>query len=615
MPLLLALATASITVDLLVSRGTLVVPATAQDSIADSLGRQPNETGSKWVVYKNSGLLPLVWHSKATYLGPVLANLYRTFSSLQRNFPALFTLIALFAVSIGAYFCISYLLNWSISAAAHSAGSRLRLEMYQQMMHLGACDLPGPLEVPPRQLFTEKIDTLVAAIDTRGNLVARFLAVSGPLFAAAMCTHIWIGLSGFLTTVLVWWLLQVLDQKVVGRRQGLHRDRAAQAMSSLLETLNRTPLVLGYGLRDGSGDSFEKRLATYERTALAGDASRIRIFPLMAVASLVGACLITALVGINVLRQTPQLSLGGAAFLILTLTVGFWPLFRSTRASELESEAQRAARDIFQYLDREQGVIEISSPKKLATIQKAVKFEEVTIRDRAGLTLIDGLNISLAPGSHLALLSSDDRLPPAVACLLPRFRDPCQGRLLVDDVDLRKFSLDSVRQQVALIAQRGLLFTGTVCENITCGDPRFGLPQAAEAARQAQIYNLIQQLPNGFDTVIGEYGETLSPWDAFRIGLARAVLRNPSVYVIEEPKAQLDPATSELMEHCLGMLTEGRIAVLIPSRLATLREADQVALIHESRLVDLGSHAELLHRSDLYRHLLYVKFNTFRNEL
>lgn len=615
LPLLFSLTTASITVDLLVSHGTLVAPIADQDAIANSFSRQPNEIGSKWIVYRNSGLLPLAWRSRASYYGPVLANVYRGFGSLQRNYPALFTLLLLFAASVGVYFCVSLLLNWSIAAAAQSTGSQLRFALYQKMMHLGACDLPGPLEVSPRQLFTEKVDTLIAAIEARGNIIARLIAVSGPLFAAALCTHLWIGVSGLLTTVLVWGLLRIFDRKLVSHRQKLHQDRAALSMSRLLETLDRTPLVLGYGLRDGAGDSFEKRLATYERTALARDTNRVQIVPLVAGVCLVGVCLVTAIVGMNVLRQTPQLSLGSAVFLGLTLAVGFWPLLRSTLAIELMKNAQRAARDIFHYLDREQSVIEVSTPKKLATIQQGIKFEGVTIQDRAGLTLVSDLNLSLVPGCHLALLSSDDRLAPAVSCLLPRFRDPCQGRLLVDDTDLRKFSLDSVRKQVALIAQSGLLFTGTVCENITCGDPRFGLPQAAEAARQAQIFNLIQELPNGFDTVIGEYGETLAPWDAFRIGLARAVLRNPSVYVIEEPKAELDPGTGELMEHCLGMLTEGRITVLIPSRLATLRKVDQVALVHESRLADVGTHAELLHRSELYRHLLYLKFNTYRSDL
>lgn len=614
-PMLFALLSIAATVDLLATQGTLVAPVDEQVAIATSLNQQPDEVGTNWVVYRNSGLLPLAWRARESFAGPLLSNIYRNIGVLRHNYAALFTLLILSAAGFAAYFVMHFLLNWSISAAAQTTGSQLRTALHRQLMHLGACDLPGPLEPSPRELFTSKVDTIVAALVRRGSIVVSMLTMSLVLLAAALLTNVWITLAGLLTAVLVWWLLHLLSLRVAYRKELLHRDRAAQTMNTLLEDLNRTPLVLGYGLRESAGDSFERRLSIYERAALASDTSRIQFFPLVALVFLGGAFLLVALTGMNILRATPQLSMASAVFLGLTITAGLWPLLRITRATQRLLGAQRAARDVYMYLDREPAVIESTTTKKLATIQQGITFEKVAIRDRAGTTVVDELNLSLSPGCHLAVLSTDDRVAASVACLLPRFRDPCQGRVLIDGTDLRQFSLESIRQQIALVVQRGLLFTGTVRENITCGDPRFGLPQASEAARQAQVYNLIQHLPNGFETVIGQHGVSLDPWDAFRIGLARAVLRNPSVYVIEEPSAELDAPTSELMEHCLGMLTEGRIAVMIPTRLSTLRDADRVALIHESRLVDQGTHAELLHRSDLYRHLLYLKFNTYRSGL
>ncbi len=613
--LLLALLVTSAAVDLLVSQGTLVVPTAQQRAIAALLNRQPDEVGTQWVKYSDSGLLPLVWRARSSMAGSALARMYRNIGSLQHNYAALLTLLVVFAAVVGAYFFVSSVLEWSIAAAAQATGSGLRQALHQQVMHLGACDLPGALEADPRELFTEKVDTIVAALQRRGIITVRLLTVSSVLIVAALLANVWITLAGLLTAMLLWWLLHALDQRVAGYRRSLHHDRATQTMNTLLEDLDRAPLVLGYGLRDGTGDSFGRRLALHEHSVLARDTSRVQLFPLVAIVFMVGACLVVALAGMNVLRKSPPLSPAAAFFLASSLTVGLWPLRRITWATELRPMAQRAARDVYRYLDREANVVEPPHAKTLATIQQHITFQGITIRDRAGKTLVTGLDLSVRPGCHLALLSTDDRLAAALSCLLPRFRDPCQGRVLIDDVDLREFSLDSVRRQVALVVQRGLLFTGTVRENITCGDPRFGLPQAAEAARQAQIYHLIQHLPNGFETVIGQHGAALAPWDAFRIGLARAVLREPSVFVIQEPTADLDTATGELMEHCLGMLLEGRTAILLPTRLATLRNADQVVLIHEAQLVDQGTHAELLHRSDLYRHLLYLKFNTFGNGL
>ena len=613
--LLLALLLATATIDLLVSQGTLVVPTAEQNAIAALLDRQPNVVGSNWVRYSNSGLLPLAWRTRSSPVGLSLARIYREIGPLQHNHTALLTLVVLVAATIGAYFFVSSIVQWSVSAAALSTGSQLREALYQQVMVLGSCDLPGALEPAPRELFTEKVDTIVAALRRRGTIVVRLLTVSSVLIVAALFTNLWITLAGMLTAGLSWWLLHVLDLRVVGRRRSLHNDRTAQAMSTLLGDLDRTPLVLGYGLQDSTADTFQHRLAIHERNALARDTSRIQLFPLVAIVFLVGVCLVVVLAGINVLRQSPSLSLATAVFLGSSLTIGLWPLPRISRALDLRFNAQRASREVYRYLDRKPDVVEASHTKTLSTIQQGIHFEEVTIRDRAGLVLIADLTLKICSGCHVALLSTDDRLGAAISCLFPRFRDPSVGRVLIDDVDLRDFSLDSVRQQVALVVQRGLLFTGTVHENITCGDPRFGLSQAAEAARQTQIYHLIQHLPNGFETVVGQHGAALAPWDAFRIGLARAVLRNPSVFVIEEPSATPDAATAERMEHCLGMLLEGRTAILLPTRLATLRDADQVVLLHETRLVAQGTHAKLLHRSDLYRHLLYLKFNTYGNGL
>jgi ABC-type multidrug transport system fused ATPase/permease subunit len=173
--------------------------------------------------------------------------------------------------------------------------------------------------------------------------------------------------------------------------------------------------------------------------------------------------------------------------------------------------------------------------------------------------------------------------------------------------------LASVRLQAALVMHEGLLFTGTVAENIGCGDPQFLLPQIVDAAKRARAYDFVQRLPQQFNTVVGEHGMRLTNSQQLRIGLARALLRDPTLVILEEPPDEMDAPTAELLDQGIEELAGRRTLIVLPTRLSTLRKLDRVFLFHEGKLVDEGLHTELLQRSELYRHLIYQRFNMFRD--
>jgi ABC-type multidrug transport system fused ATPase/permease subunit len=197
--------------------------------------------------------------------------------------------------------------------------------------------------------------------------------------------------------------------------------------------------------------------------------------------------------------------------------------------------------------------------------------------------------------------------------LLPRFYDPYTGQVLMDRKDIRYAMLASVRLQTALVLREALLFTGTVAENIGCGDEQFSQLQITEAAKRARAYDFVQRLPQGFNTVVGEHGMRLTNSQQVRIGVARALLRDPTLAILEEPPDEMDVPTAELLDQAIEALAEKRTLIVLPTRLITLRKLDRVFLFHEGKLVDEGSHNELLQRSELYRHLIYQRFNMFRD--
>jgi ATP-binding cassette subfamily B protein len=195
--------------------------------------------------------------------------------------------------------------------------------------------------------------------------------------------------------------------------------------------------------------------------------------------------------------------------------------------------------------------------------------------------------------------------------LIPRFLDPAEGQVLIDGQDIRLVTLESLRTQVALVLQSELVFSDTVAGNIGCGDPSYGLPHIVDAAKIAHAHNFIQRLPQGYDTAIGDQGETLTTGQQFRIALARAILRDPTVVVIEEPPTHLDEDTKNLLDDTLMRFCPGRTVIFLPHRLSTIRTCDSIVILHDGKIATTGNHHDLTISSELYRHLQYTEFNVF----
>ena len=169
-------------------------------------------------------------------------------------------------------------------------------------------------------------------------------------------------------------------------------------------------------------------------------------------------------------------------------------------------------------------------------------------------------------------------------------------------------TLDSLRNQIAVVLQHNLVFHDTVANNIGCGDQQYTLPQIIEAAKMAHAHHFIQKLPQGYETAIGELGHALTISEQFRIALARAILRDPAIVIIEEPEQALDEDTKSLLDDTLARFLPGRTVIFLPHRISTIRTCDRVFLLHNGRIEAEGEHRELLTGNPLYRHLHYLEF-------
>jgi subfamily B ATP-binding cassette protein MsbA len=321
-----------------------------------------------------------------------------------------------------------------------------------------------------------------------------------------------------------------------------------------------------------------------------------------------GAALFLLVVGLSP-RPLPT----GLAVLALILARLALPVVRLQRAIQTVQRADEAAEEVFAYLDRTPGVGQIAGAFACGGVTREIRWEGVAVAGHAGKPLLTDLSLSIPAGSRTAIVASDCHTPLTMVGLLLRHQDPTAGRILLDGTDLRSLTLRSLREQIAFAAADGMLFSGTIADNIRCGRAEYTQDQIDEAARRCEVYETVKRLPEAFATVVGPAGTNLPSSTAFRLGLARAVAGNPSVVIVQEPPETPDEEESLAIAAALQRVRAERTLIVIPANLAMLRGVERVLLIHQGRLHAEGTHTELLHANALYRHLNYILFTPFRD--
>jgi ATP-binding cassette subfamily B protein len=290
----------------------------------------------------------------------------------------------------------------------------------------------------------------------------------------------------------------------------------------------------------------------------------------------------------------------------------YWPATKWIDACRGLRRGRDSATTLFNFLDRPGSVGQSAEADFLPPLSHSLEFEKVSLKEPGtGRNLLRGVSMRIAAGQMVGIVGPDEMEKHALVYLLSRFLDPNQGEIRIDKKNLRWVTFDSLRTQIAIVLQHNLVFNDTIAHNIGCGDPSYQLPRIIEAAKIAHAHHFIQKLPRGYETPIGEMGHALKPGEMFRIALARAILRDPSLFVIEEPTDPLDEDTKAMIDDTFSRVLPGRTAIFLPHRLSTIKNCDRVFFLHEGRIVDQGEHRDLIQKNDLYRHFQYLEFNEF----
>jgi ATP-binding cassette subfamily B protein len=507
-----------------------------------------------------------------------------------------------------------HLLQREMAARATiEAATRLRRAVYHHTFRLGtlAFRALGPTEAVT--IFARHIEAVHDALYARMTAFFREPIKFVLLILFALAVQPLLAL-GFLFSAVIVWLAggQIAAYFRARGKQATHQ--AGEHLTIMRESLMMMRLVKCYLMEQFNQARVERQLSKYGQVQMSRLRGEAIYQPILTVLALLCSLLLLYVTGILILNE----KLGVARFVALTVALVslYWPLELWFEARKVLRRGREAAGHLFRFLDRRGEVGQVVGAEFLPPLSKNIEFDNVSLREPGSdRMLLEEVTLTIPSGQRIGLIGAENLEKHALAYLIPRLLDPTAGEIRVDQHNLRWVTLDSLRAQIATVLQHNLVFHDTVANNIGCGDTAYTLPQIIEAAKIAHAHHFIQKLPQGYETPIGELGHPLSVSEQFRIALARAVLRDPALIIIEEPETQLDEDTKSLLDDTMSRMLPGRTAIFLPHRISTIRSCDKLFLLHKGRVVASGVHKELLGQNPLYRHLHYLEFNEIAEQV
>jgi ATP-binding cassette subfamily B protein/subfamily B ATP-binding cassette protein MsbA len=282
------------------------------------------------------------------------------------------------------------------------------------------------------------------------------------------------------------------------------------------------------------------------------------------------------------------------------------------KLSEIFSRMQRAsaaADRIFQQIDRPPAIVDAPLTTRLPRHTKSLTFQHISFAYGPGKQVLNDVQLDVRFGERIAIVGPNGCGKTTLANLVPRFYDPTEGAVLLDGIDLRAVRRRELRQQIGLVTQEPTLFDDTVFNNIRYGSPHATEAEVYEASKRAHCHRFIEErLPNGYQTEVGSRGSQLSGGQRQRIALARAILRDPAILILDEATSQVDLESEQVIHQVLEQFTKNRTTIIITHRMSTLALADRIVVMDGGRILDSGTHEQLLRRCELYARLYDIQF-------
>ena len=384
------------------------------------------------------------------------------------------------------------------------------------------------------------------------------------------------------------------------------RRKEGEVVNVLQEVLSSIRVVKAFAREDFEQKRFERESLKSIEAALEARRFKATLAPIVEIIVACGTCLVLWY-GAR-LVMTGTLTSGELLVFLLYLGKMYKPMRELSKMTDTISKASVGWERIREVLENETQIRDLPKAKRAPRFKGAIDFNHVGFSYDVGQPVLKDISLKIAPGQLAALVGPTGAGKTTIVSLLPRFYDLTAGEIRIDGTDIRKFKSRSLRQQIAFVLQETLLFRATVAENIAYGKPEATRDEIIRAARLANADEFIEKMPEGYDTMIGERGLTLSGGQRQRITIARAIIRDSPILILDEPSAGLDAESEQLVFDALANLMEGRTSIVIAHRLATVRRADVIFVVDGGRVVEQGTHEELVDSGGLYSRLHDLQF-------
>ena len=513
------------------------------------------------------------------------------------------SIVVVFVIRGIAYYGQSYLMNYvgqrviiDIRKAVFEKLQRLSMSFYDKhktgtIMSYVTNDVSA--------LQSAMVENVVEMITETVILVASIvmmLYLDWKLFLVTFCTF-----------PIVLWFIDNFGKRI--RKSGSRIQEVTADITSVLQEVASSPRVIKSFVReDYEIDRFDKENLNNFRANMKYAQLSSTLTPTIEFVAAVGVSIILWYGGNSVINGSIT---AGSLVAFLTYAVNISnPIKRLSRVIGNIQKALAAAQRVFDVLDLPEVIKNAPDAKLLPKVKGDVRFNDVSFAYNENEEVLSHVSFEVKPGEMIAFVGPSGAGKSTVASLLPRFYDATNGSITIDGEDIRKVTLNSLREQVGIVPQETVLFNGSVYDNILYGRLDATREEVEAAAKAANAHDFIMQLPNGYETMLGDRGMNISGGQRQRISIARAILKNPQILILDEATSALDTESERVVQEALDRLMVGRTSFVIAHRLSTIKNADKIMVLEKGQLIEQGTHDELMAMDGLYAHLYKIQYRS-----
>ena len=498
----------------------------------------------------------------------------------------------------------SYFNSFLMDLAGLKLITQLRNEMYEKIVFAPIGTLKDHRSGDLITRMTDDVRSLHRTIGSTSNVIRAIIYL--PVFIIAML------ISSFKLTILILLifppLVHLINQfgKKIRATSGEIQQNTADLSSQLKETIHGTQIIKSFTTEVFERDNFLETTKQQYRTTI----KRIRLTSLLnPLVELISAIGVVVVFGLGC-RQVILGNLGTGEFIgyVAMISLMFKPIRTISQFNTILQQSLASADRVFHVLDFKNENLEHNKGPNLPPISGEIEFRNVSFTYNNQETVVDSVSFRIESGKIIALVGPSGQGKTTLLNLIPRFYETTLGEILIDGHQINRFSLESLRQQIAIVPQETILFSGTISANIAYGKADIKESEILKATKLANAHDFIVGLPNGYETEVGESGLMLSGGERQRISIARAIAKNPRILLLDEATSSLDSKSESLIQQSLSYLMKGQTTFVIAHRLSTIINADEIFVLDKGKITERGTHQELIKENGLYQKLTEIQF-------